>query len=134
LNQVAIDTSVIGPPILQVLNGASHWKGLLAELLEALNAKVPDSVRRSQSWPSIPRQLKTELNRLAPNLRQIGIEVRFEKRTNQGIPIELERIGKSSSLSTPSSSDRSLPHQPDVDSDDSADEIMPNLTEEVERL
>jgi hypothetical protein len=44
--------------------------------------------------------LKKELNRLSPNLRQIGIEVRFGKRTNKGIPVELEQVQKSSSLST----------------------------------
>jgi hypothetical protein len=102
LNQVAIDTSIVGPPILQILNGEGQWNGLLTELLEALNSTVPESVRKTRAWPSIPRQLKAELNRLAPNLRQFGIEVTFGKRTNQGIPVELRRSSKSSTLSTPS--------------------------------
>ena len=155
LNQVAIDTSVIGPPMLQTLNSQTRWTGLLSELLEALNTQVPDSIRKAKSWPSIPRQLKAELTRLAPNLRQIGIEVTFGKRTNQGIPVALERSTKSSSPSSPSAlvmktkelssaddarlpSPSSLPSSLDkpneinarVDSDDSADENLSVLVDE----
>jgi hypothetical protein len=99
LHQVAIDTSMIGPPILQLLNDCPRWSGLLTELLEALKQKVPELVRKS--LPSIPRQLKSQLTRLAPNLRQIGIQVTFGKRTHKGIPVTLERSGNSSSASSP---------------------------------
>src|SRR5262245_11012912 len=102
LNQIAIDTSIIGPAILQIMNGQSRWSGLLADLLEELNSKVAESVRKSKSWPSIPRQLKAELTRLSPNLRLIGIQVTFPKRTNRGILVELEQAAISSALSSPS--------------------------------
>jgi hypothetical protein len=122
INQVAVDTSVIGPPILAVLNGCQRWEGFLLELLEELNSKVPDTVKKSKSWPSIPRQLKSDLIRLSTNLRQVGIEVTFGKRTNKGIPVTLDRTrisSKSSSLSSPSS--KSNPNN-DLQSDDRSDD------------
>jgi hypothetical protein len=161
LNQVAIDASVIGPAILQTLNGEPRWSGLLTELLEELTTKVQDSIRKSKSWPAISRQLKDELTRLSPNLRQIGIQVTFPKRTNRGLLVELERGTKLSSLSTPSpprqktndldtddaradevwssklSSCASSPSKPfhintSDDSADSADEDRSNMVEEIE--
>ena len=133
LNQVAIDTSVIGPPILLVLNGQSVWRGYLAELLKALNKNVPDSVKKSKSWPSIPRQLKAELDRLAPNLRQAGIEITFEKRTGKGIPIKLEKIGESSTSSASTSSSsfgKPLKTRDPADDVDNAEDFVPNLVSE----
>ena len=124
--------------------------------MEDLNSKVPESIRKSKSWPTIPRQLKAELTRLSPNLRQIGIEVRFANKGNRGIPVELERSTKSSSPSSPSSPDNktnglgsddeitssasSLPSSPDKsfhlnasdDSDVSDDKNANNLVEEIE--
>jgi hypothetical protein len=157
LNQVAIDTSIIGPPILQLLNGQERWSGLLSDLLEELNSKVSESIRKSKTWPSIPGMLKAELNRLSPNLRAIGVEVRLGKRTNKGSPFELERVGKSSSPSTPSAQPKKtngfasddagvdgidVPHlsapvkcfalNGSADSDDSDGENVSDLVEEIE--
>jgi hypothetical protein len=101
LNQVAIDTSIIGPPILQLLDACPRWSGSLTELLEALNQIVPESVRKSRSWSSIPRQLKSQLGRLASNLRQVDIQVTFGDKTKKGIPVTLERSRNSSSPSSP---------------------------------
>jgi hypothetical protein len=153
-DQVAIDTSIIGPPILQLFNGQERWSGLLSDLLEELNCKVPESVRKSKAWPAIPRILKAEITRLSPNLRAIGIEVKFSKRTNKGIPIEIER--KSSSPSAPSAQpkkttgfasddagvdesgvqrvsapDMSFISNDNANSDDGADETVPNLLEVI---
>src|SRR5262249_55702047 len=157
LNQMAIDASAIGPAIQLIMNGQPRWSGLLTELLEKLNSKVPDSVRKSKSWPSIPRQLKDQLTRLSPNLRQIGIQVTFPKRTNRGILVELERATISSAPSSPSSPDnetnglgrdgaagdeiasspRSSPYKSFHDSasdesEDSDDKNASNLVEEIE--
>lgn len=102
LNQVALDSSIIGPAILELLNNQDRWDGQLGELLDRLNENAPDSVRKSRFWPSIPRLLKSELARLAPNLRKIGVTVTLGRRNKKGAVIILERIGNASSPSSPS--------------------------------
>ena len=157
-NDAAIETSVIGPTLLEFLDGRDSWHGLMKELLAAMNLLASESVRKLKSWPSIERSLKNQLTRLAPNLLQAGISVTFEKHTNKGTPVTLERVVKSSSPSSPSSpamqpnglcgddvsadgirsSPSSLPSSPaksigingSDDSDDNDDENVPNLIEE----
>jgi hypothetical protein len=97
LNSVAIDASVIGPAILQLIHRNSIWQGVCSELLEALNGIVSDSIKRSKGWPTKPRSLSGELRRIAPNLRADGIEVTFCKHTEKGTPVRLELVRKSPS-------------------------------------
>ena len=120
LNHVAIDASVIGPSILQLLERSKQWDGVVGELLEALNIIVPDAIRRSKSWPTKPRTLSNELRRIAPNLRADGIEVTFGKHTSKGTPVRLAR--KSASVSS-GPSEHNKPK--DLPPDDSSEESKP---------
>jgi hypothetical protein len=88
---VAIDTSTIGPPLLQFLNDRPEWSGSLTELLTELNLIAPESAKKSKFWPTLPRELSSHLQRLAPNLRQIGIHVTLGKHGNKGVLVTLER-------------------------------------------
>ena len=49
-------------------------RGTSEELLEDLGGEVSDAVRHSKAWPKAPNALSRRLNRLAPQLREVGIE------------------------------------------------------------
>ena len=55
------------------------FEGTATKLLEELSAAVDESTRKSKSWPSVGRVLSNSLRRLAPNLRAVGIDVKFER-------------------------------------------------------
>ena len=55
------------------------FEGTATKLLEELSAAVDESTRKSKSWPSVGRVLSNSLRRLAPYLRAVGIDVKFER-------------------------------------------------------
>lgn len=69
---LALEASPIAAPLLELLGeSAAGFEGTSADLLEALEGKVPEAARRAKHWPSNPRSLSTALQRLAPNLRAL---------------------------------------------------------------
>jgi hypothetical protein len=78
-NDQAIEGLRVGPAILSfaasLANPGDTWTGTAGDLLEALNCREPDDIRKRKDWPSSPRALAGALRRLAPNLRKAGIEI-----------------------------------------------------------
>ena len=97
VNDVAIEASVVGLPILAYMENKDRWDGTVGELLEALGDHVDEATRKMKSWPT-SRGFSSELKRLAPNLRQRGINVIDGKKSNKGRQIILERNRKLPSL------------------------------------
>ena len=54
-------------------------RGTAEDLLERLGNVVSDDIKRSKSWPKAPNALSRRLNRLAPLLREAGIEYSEEE-------------------------------------------------------
>ena len=53
----------------------SHeWQGTATELLEALNDQATEEIRRPTYWPKAPNSLSRTMTRIAPALREAGIE------------------------------------------------------------
>jgi hypothetical protein len=79
-NELALESSIIGRPILSLAGNGGAWEGTAGELLEALEAGHADEkTRKRKDWPAGPRRLSGELRRLAPNLRRAGVEVTFDR-------------------------------------------------------
>jgi hypothetical protein len=74
-NSLALEASSLVLPLRSVAKGGFH--GTATKLLARLNDTVPDDVRREKGWPRNARALSGALRRLAPNLREIGIDVAF---------------------------------------------------------
>jgi hypothetical protein len=74
-NSLALEASSLVLPLRLVAKGGFH--GTATKLLARLNDAVPDHVRREKGWPRTARALSGTLRRLAPNLREIGIDVAF---------------------------------------------------------
>jgi len=55
----------------------TYWKGTVSELLRQLNdlTEIPESTKRSSSWPKDHRALGKVIERLIPQFRQEGIEI-----------------------------------------------------------
>jgi hypothetical protein len=79
-----VETSSMGEHLRQMVLVSGTWEGTASELLQALNERASESEQRSQSWPKIPNRVKPALQRLAPSLRHIGVEVEFPPRSDKG--------------------------------------------------
>lgn len=78
-HELALETS----PVATVLRSwfekrqRADWAGTATGLLKGLSDEVGDKVRDHEDWPKSGRGLSGHLRRLAPNLRQVGIDVQF---------------------------------------------------------
>lgn len=88
-----VETSTFGEHVRQLVLIAGGWEGTATELLQALSARASESEQRSQAWPKVPNKVKAALQRLAPSLRQSGVDVEFFPRTKEsGGRIRITRI------------------------------------------
>jgi hypothetical protein len=71
--EVAVDANPVGAAIRVLLETRDQWEGEPRELLEALDAVVPQRVLKQDDWPKNPQKLGQILRRIAPALRRAGI-------------------------------------------------------------
>jgi hypothetical protein len=79
-NELVLESSPVTRYVVEMAKGLAEndcWEGRATDLLEVLERKASDGDKRLKSWPNTPRALSGCLRRLAPNLRQAGIEVEF---------------------------------------------------------
>ena len=81
---VAVYDFVVGEP-------ASCWTGTATQLLDALNSKASDSLKRSRSWPSSAQGLGNRIDRVAPLLRGRGLYVQRKHSGGRFLSIGVER-------------------------------------------
>jgi len=103
----ALEASVIGAPVQDLVAHLGSWEGTATALLEKLEGGyADDKVRGQKWWPQDGRGMGAALRRIAPNLRAIGIAVELDLRDstkNRNRLIRLERLCNSpSEASTPS--------------------------------
>jgi hypothetical protein len=98
-NELALEASPIASTLVELVSQQGEWKGNSSELLEALNQRAGDELKKQQGWPKRPNALSGAVKRIAPNLRAAGIECNMG-RTKAGRFITLEYRGKSSSASS----------------------------------
>ena len=111
-NELALEVSIVAPAIRavaeKVATDEGGWTGKASELLKLMNEQVDDAIRRQDEWPRSPQALRNHLNRIAPNLREIGIDLTFGRnRRKRWITMRAspEQEGKSSSQSSQASPD-----------------------------
>jgi hypothetical protein len=76
-NEAALEADPVAVALMKVLERqAKHeWRGTSETLLEKLGETVSDEVRRTKAWPKAANALSRRLNRLAPQLREAGVEL-----------------------------------------------------------
>ena len=75
-NEAALESSPVTKYVLQLAQ-SGDWQGQSSELLEQLEVLVSEADRKLKTWPKSARSLSGTLKRLAPNLREAGLEVDF---------------------------------------------------------
>ncbi len=91
LNATALEACSVSPYLsILIEKNRGVWEGTASELLVALNGLATDDVKREKGWPAKGQILAGILRRLAPNLRQTGIDFESE-RTKRSRKITLTR-------------------------------------------
>lgn len=76
-NDLTLEASLVAGPIREIA-GEGTIEKTAGELLEKLNDRVDDSLKRQKGWPSNARVLSNMLRRIAPNLHAAaGVQVEF---------------------------------------------------------
>lgn len=79
----------------------------MGDLLENLQEKVSDQVKRSKFFPQDATRLGKTLIRLTPDLKALGIDVTTEKK-KYGKVVTLERMAKIASPASQPNQDKAL--------------------------
>jgi len=76
--ELALDDDPVAVAVRQLLAEENEWSGTSTELLSRLGDLIEEETRRSKLWPAAPNALSNRLKRIAPALRETGIE--YEER------------------------------------------------------
>src|SRR5262249_54020604 len=82
-NDLVLDASLVVAPLRKFMTGKGEWEGTANELFDHLKELVTEAVKNQRGWPKLPHVLTRKLKRLAPNLRRAGIDVQFNRETDQ---------------------------------------------------
>jgi hypothetical protein len=75
VNETALESSPVAKLLREMMTTTPFWQGTATDLLRALERLADERTMRLRIWPTGPRALAGVLKRLAPNLRQVGVEV-----------------------------------------------------------
>ena len=129
----AVEATLDGDPVADLLRGFGSWSGTATELLAELNRGDLAAHLRPKDWPTKPRQIGDAVRRLAPALRQVGVDVQFLKGRKHGRLIAI--VGPGQPVTPPASPASPFvptpPHRPPLgdasrDMGDAGDAVSPH--------
>ena len=93
VTESAAEASPVATAILKLMTeqNEDEWQGTPGELLAALTGQINEREAKAPGWPQTPRKLSSELIRLAPVLRRLGISYTRPERTNKGRKVILSK-------------------------------------------
>jgi hypothetical protein len=124
--QVVIESSPVGEAIVRLMRDRLIWKGTASDLLTELEQHTEDSTVRSRYWPKASNIFKRQLNRLAPDLKALEIDL-LEVKTGHDRTklLILEKVVKVSSVSSANDQKNLKPAQEKtLNADDTADDTL----------
>lgn len=71
-----IDADPVAAAIRKMMDSRTHWTGTASNLLDALFEFSTDESRRMTMWPRTPGDLGKKVDRCAPALREVGLEIK----------------------------------------------------------
>ena len=74
-----VDADPVASAVRVLMAERSEWAGTASGLLSALNNVTEEAVCRAKTWPATPRALSGRLRRAATFLRQLGVQVEFDR-------------------------------------------------------
>jgi hypothetical protein len=78
-DESALGTDPVAVAVRDLMADRKEWGGTATELYTAIAELVDEDVRRSRAWPSAPNSLSNRMKRIAPSLREAGIEYGDER-------------------------------------------------------
>ncbi len=105
----AIDAVLEGDIVAATAEALAPWEGTATQFLEEINKRATDEQKKQRHWFRGPRQARDALKRIAPPLRETGIQVVFGEKDNtrrRNRIIRIERVVTSSSATSASSENR----------------------------
>lgn len=75
----SLEADSLAVAVKELMEDRREWTGTATELHAALNELVEEEVRRSKAWPGAPNALVNRMKRIAPALREAGIEYGDER-------------------------------------------------------
>lgn len=95
----AVEQALDGDPLAAWIRRRTPWDGTATELLEGMNAETNPDARRARGYPTNARAVNAALRRLAPDLRRLGVNIRFIKGANQRT-IEVSSLASGASFAS----------------------------------
>ena len=81
-NSLSLEASLLFAPLSSLMLNRTVWRGTPTELLDKLNEEnATDEKPEQRSWPKNGQVLSSQLRRIAPNLRAMGIDVQLGEKT-----------------------------------------------------
>lgn len=72
--QTAVEADTVAAPIVAMIGDKDSWEGTTSELMEALRPYLPNMDRPPRDYPALAQAMTGRLRRIAPALRDVGIE------------------------------------------------------------
>lgn len=101
--ELTVECSAVGSALRTFINERGAWKGNASELLNELGKIVSIQEAKEKYWPKSGSALSSRISNLMPALRKIGIKVNIDREKSTRW-IEIERVRKTASSSSPASS------------------------------
>lgn len=103
--EAAIEASTIATAVEDLMRDVESWHGTATQLLSQLDAVAGPRGRRADDWPKRAAFLTNGLRRVAPFLRERGLDVSFEQRSARRRPITITHAKVTAEASSSPSSD-----------------------------
>jgi hypothetical protein len=87
---IVLEDSPVFEAIQKICEKQGSFNGTIKEFLELIDSFADDKTRASKHYPKNARGLRSHLERINPNLRQLEINITFPKRTRAGGQVSLE--------------------------------------------
>jgi len=100
---IVLEDSPVFEAIQKICEKQGSFYGTIKEFLELIDTFADDKTRASKQYPKSARGLRSHLERINPNLRQLDINITFPKRTKAGGQVALEYGCKQPSPPSPPS-------------------------------
>jgi len=105
VHEIVLEDDPVASAVRALMLKVPAWEGSATDLLERLGTLVGEALKRQSGWPKAGHVLTGRLDRLAPNLRAVGIDY-ARSRTKNRRAIVLGVRGRASSASSTSSDGR----------------------------
>lgn len=100
---VSLEADLVAAAVRTLIEEEGYWSGTATELHRCLEGHVAERDLKSKAWPKSPSALSGRLNRAAPALRSVGIDVDSD-RGSDSRTITIQRLAGGPSSPSSSSS------------------------------